>query len=96
MNAQDAIRELSGVLTKQGPDRYCLPCPKAVLLLRLWGSRKAIQYTFKDQVAFRIDRLSLTVEDLKTRAIRNSFPWDQIASAVAGEPESDNHDLFQG
>jgi hypothetical protein len=96
MNVQDAIRELSGVLTNQGPDRYCLPCPKAVLSLRLCGSRKPIRYTSADQVAFRIDPLSLTVEDLKTRAIRNRFPWNRIVSAVAGEPESDNHDLFQG
>lgn len=96
MNVQDAIRELSGVLTKEGPDRYFLPCPKAVLLLRLVGSRKLIRYTSQDHVAFRLDPLSLTVEDLKTRAIRNRFPWNRIASALAGEPESDNHDLFQG
>ena len=93
---QDAIQQLTGVLAMEGQDRFCLPCDKAVLFVRLSGARKPLRFTSGDGVAFRIDPLSLTVEDLRTNAIRKTFPWDRIESAVAGEPESDNHDLFQG
>ena len=96
MNVQDAIHRLRGVLAKEGQDRYCLPSHKAILIVRLLGARKPIRFTIGDRVAFRIDPLSLTVEDLRTSAILNTFPWNRIESAVAGEPESDNHDLFQG
>jgi len=93
---QDTIRELRGVLAREGQDRYCLPCHKAVLLVRLLDNRKPIRFKTGDRVAFRFDTLTLTVEDLRTRAIRNTYPWNRIESVVAGEPESDNRDLFQG
>ncbi len=96
MNLQHVIQELRGILAKEGQDRYCLPCYKAVLLVRLFGTRKPIQFTSGDRVAFRFDARSLTVEDFRTRSIRNAYPWNRIESVVAGEPESDNRDLFQG
>jgi hypothetical protein len=96
MNVQDAIQELRGVLAREGQVRYSLPCHKAVLLVRLLGTRKPIRFKTGDCVAFRFDTLALTVEDLRTRAIRKAYHWTRIESVVAGEPESDNRDLFQG
>ena len=96
MNVQDAIQELRGVLAREGQDRYCLPCHKAVLFVRLLGGRKPIRFSNDDGVAFRFDALSLTIEDRRTRATRNTYQWSRIESIVAGEPESDNRDLFQG
>ena len=37
MNAQDAMRRLSGTFINEGQDRYRLACGKAVLLVRLLG-----------------------------------------------------------
>jgi hypothetical protein len=96
MNVQDAIQQLGSVLAKEGQIRYCLPCHKAVLFVRLLGARKPIRFTTGDGVTFRFDTLTLTVEDLRTHAIRHAYPWNRIVSVVAGEPESDNRDLFQG
>lgn len=97
MNAQDAINRLSGALIKEGqPDRYRFACGKTVLLVRLLGTRTPIRFAARDRVAFRIDAANFTVEDLRTHAIRNAFPWNRIESVAAGEPESENSDLFQG
>ena len=93
---EDAIQGLRGVLAREGQDRYCLPCHKAVLCVRLLGGRKPIRFTNGDGVAFRFDALSLTVEDRRTRATRNTYHWNRIESVAVGEPESDNRDLFQG
>jgi len=90
------MQQLTGALRKEGHDRYCLLGDKAVLFVRLLGTRKLIRFTTGDKVAFRIDTANLTVEDLTTHAIRRKFPWDRIESAIAGEPESVNSDLFQG
>ena len=96
MNVQDAMRQLTGTLIKEGQDRYCFACGKAVLLVRLVGARTLVRFVARDRVAFRIDAVNLTIEDLRTRATRRKFVWNQIESVVAGEPESDNSDLFQG
>ena len=96
MNAQDAIRSLSGTLVKVGPDRYRLACGKAALFVRLLGARTPIRFAARERLFFRIDAENLTVEDRGTHAILNAFPWYQIESVAAGEPESDNSDLFQG
>jgi hypothetical protein len=96
MNAQDAMRRLSGTLTKVGPDRYRLACGKAALFVRLLGARTPVRFAARDHLLFRIDAENLTIEDRRTHAILNAFPWYRIESVAAGEPESDNSDLFQG
>ena len=96
MNAQDAMRELRGTLIQEGPDRYRLTGGKTVLSVRLLGALTPIRFAPRDHVALRIDEANLIVEDLGTHAIRKAFPWSRIESVVAGEPESDNSDLFQG
>ncbi len=69
---------------------------KAMLFVRLLGARSLVQFAAHDGVAFRIDDANLTVEDLKTRAVRKILPWSRIESVAMGEPESDNSYLFQG
>ena len=96
MDAQDAMDRLSGALIKEGQDRYRLKCVKTILFVRLVGARTSIRFAARDRVLFKIDPASLTVEDLKTHGIRNKFPWNLVESVAAGEPESDNSDLFQG
>jgi len=96
MNVQDAMGRLSGILMKEGQDRYQFACRKANLFVTLLGARTPVRFAPRDRVAFRIDTASLTVEDIRTRAVRRKFPWNRIESVAAGEPESDNSDLFQG
>ncbi len=96
MDSRDAINQLSGTLIKEGQDRYRLARGKAVLFVRLLGTRTPIRFAACDRVVFRIDAANLTVEDLKTHATRNAFPWNRIETVAAGEPESENSDLFQG
>ena len=90
------MRLLTGALTTEGQDRYRLIGDKTVLFIRLLGSRTSIRFAARDHFAIRIDAANLTVEDLRTHAIRNTFPWSRIESVAAGEIESENSDLFQG
>jgi hypothetical protein len=96
MNAQDAMARLSGMLMKEEQGRYRLRCRKTILFVRLQGSHTSIRFAGRDGVVFEIDAAHLTVVDLKTRVIRSMIPWSRIESVAAGEPESENHDLFQG
>lgn len=96
MNVEKAMGQLSGRLMKKGQDQYCFPCNKAVLFVRLVGARRLVRFAAHDGVAFRMDAANLTVEDLRTRTVRKTFPWDRIESVAIGEPESDNSYLFQG
>lgn len=96
MNVQDAMGQLSGKLMKKGQDRFCFPCGKAVLFIRLAGARSLVRFAAHEDVAFRIDAANLIVEDLRTHAVRRMLPWDRIESVAMGEPESDNSCLFQG
>jgi len=90
------MRRSSGALMKVGSDRYRLACGKAALFVRLLGARKPVRFEARDHLVFRIDAENLTVEDRRTSSILNAFPWYRIESVAAGEPESDNSDLFQG
>jgi len=96
MNIQMAMGHLTGTLMGDGQDRYHFACDKVVLFVRLVGARAPIRFASRDHVAFRINAENLTVEDLRTCVIRRTFPWNRIESMAAGEPESDNSDLFQG
>ena len=96
VDAQDTISRLSGTLLEEGQGRYSLARGKTILFVRLLGTRTSIRFTARDRVVFRIEPLSLTVEDRRTHGIRNTFPWDRIESVAAGELESENSDLFQG
>ena len=96
MNVQDTMRQLSGTLIKVGPDRYRLASRKAALFVKLAGARAPVRFAAREHLFFRIDADNLTVEDWRTHAILNTFPWYRIESVAAGEPESDNRDLFQG
>ena len=96
MNAQDAMKRLRGTLIDEGQDRYRLASGKTLLFVRLRGARTPVQFAARDHVAFRIDDVNLTVEDLRTHGVRKTFPWNLVESVVVGELESDNSDLFQG
>ena len=96
MNLQKAMGQLTGTLMGDGQDRYHFACDKVVLFVRLVGMRAPIRFAARDHVAFRIDAENFTVEDLRTCIARRTFPWNRIESVAAGEPESDNSDLFQG
>jgi hypothetical protein len=96
MTMQEAMGRMGGTLIREGRDRYCFACGKTLLVLRLVGGQTPVRFVAGDRVAFRIDAANLTVEDLRTRAVRKKFSWDRIESVVMGEPESDNSDLFQG
>ena len=96
MTAQDAIQLLEPVLTKDKAGRYCFACRKASLLVRLRGIRAPSQFAARDKIGFRTDERGLTVEELKTGAVRKQFAWKQIESLAAGEPETDSGTLFQG
>ena len=96
MNIQSAMGQLTGTLMGDGQDRYHFTCKKVVLFVRLVGVRAPIRFAARDHVAFRIDAENFTVEDLRTCVARRTFPWNRIESVAAGEPESDNSDLFQG
>ena len=96
MTMQDAMGHMGGTLIREGQDRYCFACGKTLLVVRLVGGQTPVRFVARDRVAFRIDAMNLTVEDLRTHAVRRKFSWDRIESVAMGEPESDNSDLFQG
>ena len=96
MTMQEAMGHMGGTLVREGQDRYCFACGKTLLVVRLVGGQTAVRFVARDRVAFRIDAVNLTVEDLRTHAVRRKFSWDRIESMAMGEPESDNSDLFQG
>jgi hypothetical protein len=96
MTAQDAIQLLEPALTKDKAGRYCFACRKAYLSGRLRGVRAPSQFAAQDKIGFRTDEMGLTVEELKTCAVRKRFAWKQIESIAAGEPETDSGTLFQG
>ena len=96
MTMQEAKGRMGGTLIREGRDRYCFACGKTLLVLRLVGRQTPVRFVAGDRVAFRIDAVNLTVEDLRTHAVRKKFSWDGIESVAMGEPESDNSDLFQG
>ena len=96
MNMQEVMRRVGGTMIKEGQDRYCFASGKIVLVVRLVGGQTPVRFVPRDRVAFRIDAVNLTVEDLKTHAVRGKFSLDRIESVATGEPESDNSDLFQG
>ena len=96
MTMQEAMGHMSGALIREGRDRYCFACGKTLLVVRLLGGQRPVRFVAGDRVAFRIDAENLTVEDLRTHAVRKKFSWDRIESVAMGEPESDNSDLFQG
>lgn len=96
MTAQDAIQLLEPALTKDKAGRYCFACRKASLLVRLRGIRVPSQFAARDRIGFRTDELGLTIEELQTGVVRERFPWKQIESLAAGEPETENGILFQG
>ena len=96
MTAQEAIDRLEPALTKDQGGRYCFSCRKASLVMRLEGGASPVRFAPRDQVGFRTDDRMLTVEELKTGAVRMRVDWKQIESLAAGEPEMDNGVLFQG
>lgn len=96
MTAQEAIDRLEPALTKDQGGRYCFCCRKASVVMRLEGGARAVRFAPRDQVGFRTDDRMLTVEELKTGAVRMQVAWKQIESLAAGEPEIDNGVLFQG
>jgi len=96
MDPQEAISRLSRVLISEGQDRYRLARGKTVLFVRLLGTRTPIRFAARDCLIFRIDAANLSVVDLRTHALRKAFPWSRIESVAAGDPESENSDLFQG
>jgi hypothetical protein len=55
-----------------------------------------LRFQAQDRVGFRFEPGFLIVEDVRTLAVRRKVSWEQIESVTAGEPESDNAELFQG
>jgi hypothetical protein len=96
MNIQKAMGQLTGTLIRDGQDRYHFACDKVILFVRLVGARAPIRFAARDQVVFRIDAENFTVEDLRTCVAHRTLPWNRIECVAAGEPESENNDLFQG
>jgi len=96
MTVLDAMERLRVALRTDSQGRYQFACKKLVLFVRLLGVRAPVRFVPQDRIAFRLDDARLTVEDIDTCAVRRRFYWDRIESVVAGEPESDNSDLFQG
>jgi hypothetical protein len=94
MDVQAAINRLRGGLCEELENRFRFSCRKAVLFIRLQNRRTSDRFAVPDNVPFRLDDQNLIVEDFRTRAL--GFPLDRIESVVAGEPESDDTDLFQG
>jgi hypothetical protein len=90
------MERLEGGMRRDDANRYVFACRKALLLIRLVGARVPLRFDAGDQVAFRIDALALTVEELLTGRARCHFAWELVESIAAGEPETDNRDLFQG
>jgi hypothetical protein len=84
------------MLTCQTAGHYRLSCNKGILLVRLRGTRKLLRFQAQDRVGFRFEPGFLIVEDVRTLAVRRKVSWEQIESVTAGEPESDNAELFQG
>jgi hypothetical protein len=96
MTAQEGVERLKHVLTKDDADRYRFCCRKAFLMVRLLGLASPLRFSARDEVGFRIDERDLSVEEIKTGAIRKQFPWEQVECLAVGEPETDNGTLFQG
>ena len=96
MDPNEALTRLEGMLKSGDQGSYRLACRKGILLVRLRGGRKVLRFQERDRVGFRIDPLFLVVEDLNTHAVRRKLPWGEIENVTAGEPESDNAELFQG
>ena len=96
VDAQNAINRLRRTLIEEGQGLYSLARGKTILFVRLLGTRTSIRFAARDRVLFRIDSTSLTVEDLRTHGIRNTFAWNCIESVAVGELESENSELFQG
>ena len=96
MTPQEAIDRLEPALMKDRGGRYCFCCRKASVVVRLLGAAGPLRFAPRDDVGFRTDDRMLTVEELRTGAVRMQFAWKQIESLAAGEPEMDNGVLFQG
>jgi len=96
MTAQQGVERLEPALTKDARDRYCFICPKVFVMLRMLGRRAPLKFVARDRLAFRINTLGITVEEVETGRVRMRFTWGQVEALAAGERETENGALFQG
>lgn len=71
-------------------------CGKAMVSIKLVGHPGCRRFCAKDRVVFLTDGNALTIQYSESRITRCRFPWDQIETLAAGEPETDSGSLFQG
>ena len=96
LTAAEATGRLDCALMKDSQGRYRFACRKALVTIKISGTRDRVRFCARDKVSFRIDAETLTIEEIDTGAIRIRLTWDRIECLSAGEPETDCHDLFQG
>jgi hypothetical protein len=96
MRVEEAERHLAGALARDPNGRFAFACKNALVTLRLRGSPEPLRFVLHDNVGFRTGRHGLTIEHLKTGAVRKRFAWDDLESVAAGEPEMADGSLFQG
>ena len=96
MTTEDAIKRLEGGCLQDREGRFFFSCRGAVVVIKLHGVKELLHIPARDRVAFRIGAEALIIERLDTGVRKNWFPWSEIESLTAGEPEMAGGALFQG
>ncbi len=96
MTSDQALTHLGTALIRDREGTFRFACPKALVSIKILGKPGCQRFAAKDRVAFRIDEKELTIEHTDTGMAWHRFPWEQIETLAAGEPETDSGSLFQG
>jgi hypothetical protein len=96
MTLCEAAQNLQFSLTRDNAGIYHLPCPKALLKVKIRGTPLSLRFPARDKFCFRLDEEGLTIERMKPGTVYMRLAWEQIESLAAGEPETDSGLLFQG
>jgi hypothetical protein len=84
------------VLLCCGKNEFHLICRKAILIIKVAGEAGSKVFRAAENIALCVDDNGFAVKDLRSGRLRAQALWSQVDSLVAGEPEADNGELFQG
>jgi hypothetical protein len=96
VTSEEGVRRLEPALRRDAAGAFHFACVKALVSIKLRGHHGCRRFCAKDHVVFVADGNALTIQYKETGVMRCRFPWDQIETLAAGEPETDSGSLFQG
>ena len=96
MTAEEAIQHLQTSCLRDHEGRYFFSCKEAFVSVKLRGIDEPLHFQARDKFVFRIGADFLQVERSDAPAVHRAFPWEEIESLAAGEPEASASGLFQG